>query len=262
MHRPIAIGDRDYTICGRSGDRYFDTVSVGDVQSDFLIYSTQFLPPESVTLDIGANIGVTALVTSHCIHNATVHAFEPHPETFDFLTQTIAANGLTQVHPCPVALGASAGTASFALNPRASSGSHLGAPQAMVRSDIAETYVDVAVKTADQMVGELQLDRLDFVKIDVEGFELDVLAGARELLRGYRPPVLLEFNSFTIIAFADMNPRAFLQQILGLFPYVYALSDGRHWRIADDSSIFRFIHTNLVHHGCVDDLLCTFDPLP
>ena len=58
----------------------------------------------------------------------------------------------------------------------------------------------VPMTSIDAIVAELSLQRLDLIKIDVEGFELDVLKGALQTIRRFRPRIVAEFNSFALIA--------------------------------------------------------------
>lgn len=69
-------------------------------------------------------------------------------------------------------------------------------------------------------------------------------------------PIYLEFNSWTLIAFQNINPREFLEYLTSNFEFIYhILSDGTLNRLKDDASLLGFLHENLVNHGCVDDLL-------
>ena len=113
--------------------------------------------------------------------------------------------------------------------------------------------------TLDAFVDEHDLQRIDLIKIDVEGFEPEVLAGARRTLERFHPSVLLEFNSFTLIAYGNHNPRTLLETLLDTFPHVYRFQAGKMIEIRDDASRLAFLHDNLVKHGCVDDLYCSYE---
>ena len=102
------------------------------------------------------------------------------------------------------------------------------------------------------------LARVDLIKIDVEGFEIDVLEGARDTIAADRPYVAIEFNSFTMIAFRNLNPRTLLEKLTREFPYVYHRKDGALARLSTAAEQFRFLRDNLIDHGCVDDLLCSW----
>jgi hypothetical protein len=139
-------------------------------------------------------------------------------------------------------------------NPTSASASHLSVDN----TTLGSAQHRVTVSTVDAEADKLGLPKLDFIKIDVEGFECDVLAGAKETLERYKPQVFIEFNSFTLIAFRNLNPRAFLDQILATFPHVYMMREGERVEIRSEDAQLAFIHDNLVKHGSVDDLLCSF----
>ena len=111
----------------------------------------------------------------------------------------------------------------------------------------------------DEIVSRFSLDRLDLIKIDVEGFEMDVLEGARDTLERLRPNVFLEFNSFTLIAYGNHNPRSVLERLLSLFSAIYRFEDEVEHRVREGEGVHGFMHDNLIKHGCVDDLYCTFE---
>ena len=75
--------------------------------------------------------------------------------------------------------------------------------------------VNVEMTTLDILVKQLGLKRLDLVKIDVEGFELDILKGAIETIKTFNPRfVVVEFNSFAICCNRNQSP----QQLAGGCP--------------------------------------------
>lgn len=156
-----------------------------------------------------------------------------------------------------MALGAAPERVAFFDNPTSASASHLVAPN----RTLGATSGDVQVSTVDRVLAEQGLARLDLIKIDVEGFEAEVLMGAERTLATLKPLVYLEFNSFTLIAYGDRNPRHFLEDLLGRFPFVYRFEAGAPRRIQGAADVLEFIHDNLVKRGCVDDLLCCFDAL-
>ena len=107
------------------------------------------------------------------------------------------------------------------------------------------------------------IDRVDLVKIDVEGAELSVLAGAEKTLATYRPVTVLEFNTFAFTIHQSLLPQVALARILQLFPHVFVMgrADGELSRVATPAEIYDFLYDNGIH-GPVDNVLCTFDDLP
>ena len=157
--------------------------------------------PDPVLLDIGANIGVHSLLFSSLAgERGTVHAFEAQRIVHQMLLGNLAINSIENVHARQVAVGAAPG--SLRLPPldyscnRNFGGVRLaaaaGAPGAA--SDhggnaAADRREDVSVITIDS----LTLPRVDFMKIDVEGMERDVLAGARMTIERDRPLLQVEW---------------------------------------------------------------------
>ena len=76
----------------------------------------------------------------------------------------------------------------------------------------------VTVKTLDTVAAELELVRIDFVKIDVEGAEATVVAGARNVLTSMRPVMLLEINDGALCA-QGVSAEAFLASLRAEFGY-------------------------------------------
>ena len=58
-----------------------------------------------------------------------------------------------------------------------------------------------------------------------------------------------------------MNPRALLERVLELFPFVYAYDGNRAYQLDTPGAVLTFIHDNLLKRGCVDDLYCSFSSM-
>jgi Methyltransferase FkbM domain len=128
-------------------------------------------------------------------------------------------------------------------------------------SGISSSSIEVSVSTVDQFVRERSISRVDMVKIDVEGFEPGVISGARQTIERLQPVVFVEVNSFTLIAYRNFNPRAFVESMMSIFPFVYWFDHGTPKRLHSDDDLLGFIHDHLIKRGCVDDPFCTFSPL-
>jgi FkbM family methyltransferase len=144
-----------------------------------------------VVLDIGANLGLLSLRLAAAVgRTGKVHAFEPQPRLQRYLAQTFAANPDLPVELHGVALGNVEGELEMAV-PR----HNAGAATISGRNRPGDERFMVPVRRLDSMARDLGLDRVDFVKIDVEGFEAEVLAGGLEFLARTRPrAILLEEN--------------------------------------------------------------------
>jgi FkbM family methyltransferase len=132
-------------------------------------------------IDVGANIGVFAIVQAR--RGARVICFEPHPGAFANLLQNLELNGIgSQVIPVNAAVSAHEGTASLVME-SGSVSAHLGSPG-------DGEYVLVNTVRLDGELERLGIRTADLLKIDVEGAELDVLAGADQTLGHVRAAIL------------------------------------------------------------------------
>jgi FkbM family methyltransferase len=126
-----------------------------------------------IALDIGANVGTYA----HVLENAgatQVHAFEPLPSTFQILSKNVAA--CTKVILRNAAMSDAVGTSLFTDLP----GNH--ATNHLVISQGTQPCIVVQTDTIDNYCNQSGIDRIAFLKLDVEGAEPAVLRGARQML--------------------------------------------------------------------------------
>lgn len=141
-----------------------------------------------VVMDIGANLGEwTVPMARHVGATGRVITVEPIPRMAQAIRKTCRINRLPQVTLVEAALSDSNGQASFTINSTNSGNSSLGERQGIGEQIIVQTY------TLDTLIDSLgNVERLDFIKIDVEGFEHVVICGGLKTLRKYRPAVVLE----------------------------------------------------------------------
>lgn len=152
-----------------------------------------FLASGSTFVDVGANVGVYTAWASRCVGaGGRVIAFEPVPATREQLERTVALNALGNVRVVPKALGAAPGTLSLWLLPHAS-----GLSSAVVPADTSSARsIEVETATLDDELTALGAPSPALVKIDVEGYEMEVLRGAvRTLAASDGPAVLFETQS-------------------------------------------------------------------
>lgn len=130
------------------------------------------LGPESVVVDAGAHIGSFAVLAGALAPRGRVLAFEPEPANFAMLQQNIALNGMSHVTAFNRAVGGTAGPRELHLSLKATTtGGH-----SLVRG--GERSVTVECTTLDRIVEGQRLDRIDFLKLDCEGAELEFLQAA------------------------------------------------------------------------------------
>jgi FkbM family methyltransferase len=153
--------------------------------------------PNPLMLDIGAHQGEYSHELLKVYPDATIHAFEPHPRTFGLLQSK--ADSRLKLHAA--AMGAAAGEAEL-YDRKGNDGSvHASLSQDAVRTIYQDDVIVHRVKviTLDEFMTENGIASIDFLKIDTEGFEMDVLNGAEAALAGGKIGIIqFEFNSMHV----------------------------------------------------------------
>jgi FkbM family methyltransferase len=154
------------------------------------------LRPGMTFVDVGANVGYyTALAAQLVGSGGRVIAFEPSPYAFVRLESMVRANLLHQSTAVHAGLSDTAGQAKLYLG----IDSHNHTPTMAAHEN--STAMDVTIVTLDDEADRLGIGRIDLIKIDVEGHEAKVLAGAKRLLSEARiRAVLCEFNEHWLCA--------------------------------------------------------------
>jgi len=147
------------------------------------------LRDSAVYVDVGANNGYFyALKVAKAQPRCRVYAFEPDRRIVAAFRKNVAFNGAANVTLVEIALADGAGHARMPA--------FAGASGWLVTdgSDEGSLLQDVAVSTLDRYVAEQGIDRVDAIKVDIEGGEYRFLAGATETLRRFRPLVVAELR--------------------------------------------------------------------
>ncbi len=141
-----------------------------------------------VVFDIGANIGVfTKLFSQLSGKNGVIHSFEPVPETFQSLIKLLAKS--KNIRANNLAVGDIDGLMEISYDPRNSEKASL------IEVQNNRSFVrTVKVLALDTYVQDAKLKRLDFIKCDVEGFELKALKGMQNTLLKYHPKISIEIT--------------------------------------------------------------------
>lgn len=156
------------------------------------------LKPDSVFFDVGANIGVFSVVAAGIASRGKVVSFEPVGFLNERLNQNIQVNSFSNVVVEQLALGNQKGELEIYLpNQRASDGTH-NVSMATLYDDGSGDWGQsqtVPIVTLDEYWKTNSFDRLDVMKMDIEGAELYALQGAQWIFENCRPTVLIEFNA-------------------------------------------------------------------
>jgi FkbM family methyltransferase len=167
----------------------------GDLDRKITWVCSQLVRPGDVVLDIGANLGLVTLILSSIVgEDGQVHAFEPNPNMQSFIEQAIVRNGVTNVQLHRIALGAQAGELMLSVPD-----GNAGAASLVADRQVSEsTRLTVPVRTLSSVLADLDIGHIRLVKMDVEGFEPEVLAGASDFFAQCPPDaILFELNDAT-----------------------------------------------------------------
>lgn len=248
------FGGEALALFGDASEGYLAEIANWDDANAPFLAALQRLPPDTACLDIGANIGLTTCLLARRVSEGRVYAFEAIPRTVAMLRRNIAANHVAHAEVIEAALADQPGI--LALNePNDAAGSHAISD---ARPEDAANVVHATALTVDGWAATRpDLGRIGFIKLDVEGFEPQVLAGAAQLIARDRPLILMEFNAWCLNGFHATNPIVFLEHLVRCFKVEMMVERGRFEPIDNPRAI---LHTNLVAHACVSDLLLR--PIP
>jgi FkbM family methyltransferase len=160
------------------------------------------ISPGSRVIDVGANIGIYALPWAASGTDVTVHCFEPNPVARSRLARNVALNRLAaRIRMHAEALSDHAGTATLYASDDMSSlnqGVYTGAGRAVP--------TEVPLARLDEVLG-IEGPPVSFMKIDVQGHELEVLRGAEAVISRHRPALILEHEDDLYLSASEANQR-------------------------------------------------------
>jgi FkbM family methyltransferase len=247
-NKSVLIGCQRFDISGLDeNDPYFASIG-DDFEPEFKRLCNDLICDDYVCADVGANLGIKTLLLAQRVPNGRVIAIEAAPAVAKLLEKNISLSDMKNITIVKTAIGDADGTTGFI---DASAYGHIS----------TNGRVEVPVQRLSTLVSDLSLNRLDFVKIDVEGYEFPILKNSMELLNKFKSVILLEFNSWCQIAWSDINPKEFSEWVLTKFSHVYAVlrnaTDGSSLRRFRQGEALDLLHYNMVEDRLVTDLLVT-----
>jgi FkbM family methyltransferase len=155
------------------GEYHFCKNFVNDQERRFF---SQLPQVDGVILDVGANLGVVSVILSRRFADRVVYAFEPNPTTYAALQENLALNRCANVQAQPMAIADRDGSIMFAAHPKDRG------TTSIATADSANT-ISVKCSTIDTFLTRIaKAESVSFMKVDVEGFEALVFAGAEDAL--------------------------------------------------------------------------------
>jgi FkbM family methyltransferase len=200
---------------------------LGTFEPNEFVFLRTVLEAGMVALDGGANEGLFSLYAARRVGSrGTVLAVEPSTREFARMEANIALNRLDNIRTFKVALGSRVGEATLAVAKSAHAGMNAieadnpGEPVA----GWADSREPVSLETIDDLVDRSGLHRLDLLKLDIEGSEVDALDGARATIERFRPTILLEAEEARLAS--QSRTKADLTAVLEGFGYELWVFDG------------------------------------
>ena len=169
-----------------AGDGQSLDVPAGRASTPLEEFVLDTVPDDGVYVDVGANNGFFySLQVARRHPGARVFAFEPDPQILPHLRRNVRRNGLeNQIEIIAQAVSDAVGQLRLTAG--------LGASGYLLGHDDPDPGVAVAVTTLDAFAQQRRLDRIDLIKIDIEGHEERMLQGSRSVLREFEPILVLE----------------------------------------------------------------------
>lgn len=162
-----------------------------------------YVPGDAVVFDVGGHAGQFAKLFSALAPGGAVFTFEPAGYARAILQVVAGLRMIPNLYVMPFGLGARAGTEIINVPVKKKGNVGFGLSFIGESGGVSSRYRDfhrerVFISTVDEMVETLNLQRLDFIKADIEGFEFFLLQGAEKTLEKFRPVLLLELTDHSL----------------------------------------------------------------
>jgi len=198
----IVLNPRDPVV---SGALFFGVYEKGETA-----FVQRALRSGMTVLDVGANVGYyTALAARRVGPSGRVIALEPDPESFEYLEQTIAANEVGNVNAFQCAAADHEAKMTLHISKDNRGDNRLYEP------DPKWPKITVTARPADDILKDAGVGTVDFIKIDVQGFEASVIDGLKSTLAQSEKLVLLAEFWPKGLRDAGSDPKEFLERLRG-----------------------------------------------
>lgn len=247
----LPFDNKSFVLYGSESDQsvlYYLELENGYYEAYVLKLLQRVVAPDFICLDIGANLGTISLALSYLAKKGKVYAFEPSTVNYNFLMRNIGENGIKNIEA--IKLGVFDRNGAIQFHEVASGGgwSFIDANQ-VHSTDPANQIICVRL---DDWVQKNPLNRLDLIKVDVEGSELEVLHGAQETLQRFDPDLVIEFNLDSMMNNFGKDPHDLYALLQQLYRNIYLIRrDDQVVKVADYETLLEMIKP---FHG---DLYCT-----
>jgi len=251
------IRNKVFNICGDKRDKsVFNNVLSNFYYEDNMIdFYEELLKTDSVCIDAGANVGILSIYMS-MFTSGKIYAFEPVPQIFEALQKTIESNDMKNVEIFNVALGNKNSKETFSFNVEHNGGCRtLNEFNKGFHVHPLDESIEVNMITLDDFVKDHNVDKLDLLKMDVEGFEQQVFEGGINTIEKFRPDIVSEFCHH-MIKDVGLNPEQYFDILKKYYKNIYLIDRPIMQLIRiKDSKQLEYILTSKYHN--IGDIFIT-----
>lgn len=189
-----------------------------------------------VFVDVGANIGYETIYASHIVgESGLVYSFEPLKNLASQIMESIQINKIKNITLINKALSDQAGKAFIYLNDEDAGLTSLET------KDLANKKTEITLSTMDEELKNIK-KRVSFIKVDVEGHELEVLKGAKSIIEKNNPYIVFEFNPHI---YEKKLKGSSLELLTFLNNFGYQIKEIDYDKIISPENFMKFIKTIL-----------------
>jgi len=236
-------GDKDRSVIGAI------EASKGFYEPHVMSILSTILKINSICIDVGANIGTLSLAFADIANEGRVYSIEVGNDNYQYLTENIKQNGFDNIVPIYKAVSDYNGTATFNYIDEVAGCSFISTTG--IEEGVQE---EVEVTTLDDIVEELELKKVDFIKIDVEGGERKALLGSEKTIDKFHPILLIEWNPDTVRRFYGEEPKELFDFLISKWSTVELIREDSLMKINTYEEL-----NQLVENGKGwEDLICRF----
>lgn len=159
----------------------------GDFEQDEILICRALIKEDDIVLDIGANIGYHSVHFANYAAKGHIYSFEPSPDTFRILSKN--CKPYSNISPINIGIGETERMATFHF---ASDHAYSGFKD--TGNKVIIGCKDLQIVSLNKWVKQQDLKNIDFIKIDVEGFEIQVINGMSEVIVQHKPTLFVEIS--------------------------------------------------------------------
>lgn len=152
----------------------------------------EFIKNDSVIIDAGANIGIFSLFASHLAPKGKIYSFEPIESIFGILNKNIISNNLQDsIFVYNLALGDEKGRTEMMVQDNNMGGGNIILDSDFLKGRESNYHKKESIEmtTIDNFIKENNVEKVDFIKIDTEGYEKQIIQGARNTIKEFSPVI-------------------------------------------------------------------------